>query len=1245
MIKDNILNKSLLLLGLILISSWQLSAREIIGFEGKSHDLAKTASDCQAATAQTELNINNVRTRLLAGGDLWWDLSDARYEIPKVVPGSGEPSRHSLFAGALWIGGIDALGQLKVAAQTYRQTGNDFYPGPLDNNGQVNKDICKNFDNFWKVEAEEINLFLQAYEISDGNISFSNIPESILGWPARNNQFFVEFNDFALPADKDLAPFWDENDDGEYNPLDGDYPVIDQTNEGVYADQMIWWIFNDRGNAHSETGGEAIGLQISALAFGFATNDEVNNMSFYKYVIENNSSSSLDSVFFSQWVDPDLGNFDDDYVGCDTLNDLGIVYNGDGFDDGLQGYGDNVPVLAVDFFKGPNDENGKQLGMNSFLYYDNNFTTTGNPETVTHFYGYMAGAWKDGSPFTFGGNGYGGSEPFDFIFPGDPSDPEGWSECTDNNPPADRRFLQTSGPFRLDPGVVNDVIVGVVWVRDGTWTPCSSFRSLLNADKKAQALFDSGFKQINGPDAPNMTIRELDKELVLTLWNSPSSNNDKEEYEEAEPVLRSVGIGDSLYKFQGYRIYQLKNSTVTPGDFGNPSLAREIATVDIADGVGTIINYQEDALVGSVVPTLEVEGNDQGVDHTFQITQDAFAVGDNKLVNYKRYYYSVIAYAYNGYTLFDPNNPNADPNAQKLPYLAGRNNVEVYTAIPHLPANQFGGSFNAQYGDGPEITQISGVGNGGNELELTQTSVDAIVANSSIEDPVYVGGAGPIGVKVFDPSLIPNRRFRVKILDNAFFEFSQGKRGGTVSIDDNGNLFYEAPAEGNISTDNFSYTIIDQFGKTDVGSIVVELDGSSVDFGGAFMDTRSVHGITGAADNDLNIDVLVNDDVSIATNVEITEFTQPESGTVVLEGNNTFTYTPTQGDPFGIHVFNYTIKDNAGAGITTSAQVWINITNSADGARVEAVDDIIDLNANSGVVTGPLDNDNSLLLAVDGRINPSATWVLSDADSGEILEVSEKSIASANEQAIGGYEKLGENDSPFGFTVNVEQTINASEGNAVISGELTFEQTNNQWLTTISDGESTSEFNWIRGGDSEDASGFAYNDFRDGFNGPFLDAEGNYEELLDGGVAPYTLVANPSGSLQVGETESFVLPISPGCSDCGSVNGQGIVSDNRLGDVQSVDVIFTPNKELWTQCVVVEMGRFAGTNQGLAEKNAMRQAPSIDKDGNQLDETGRSWFPGYAINVATGERLNICLVKILLLVPKTVVIWFGIQPI
>ena len=45
----------------------------------------------------------------MGGGDMWWDLADAQYEIPK----GGD--KNSLFAGALWIGGVDDGGQLKVA--------------------------------------------------------------------------------------------------------------------------------------------------------------------------------------------------------------------------------------------------------------------------------------------------------------------------------------------------------------------------------------------------------------------------------------------------------------------------------------------------------------------------------------------------------------------------------------------------------------------------------------------------------------------------------------------------------------------------------------------------------------------------------------------------------------------------------------------------------------------------------------------------------------------------------------------------------------------------------------------------------------------------------------------------------------------------------------------------------------------------------------------------------------------------
>ena len=75
-------------------------------------------------------------------------------------------------------------------------------------------------------------------------------------------------------------------------------------------------MFNDNGNIHTETGSEsAIGLEIQAQAFGFTTNDEINNMTFYSYKILNRSTSVLNEAYFGQWVDPDLGNYQDDYVG------------------------------------------------------------------------------------------------------------------------------------------------------------------------------------------------------------------------------------------------------------------------------------------------------------------------------------------------------------------------------------------------------------------------------------------------------------------------------------------------------------------------------------------------------------------------------------------------------------------------------------------------------------------------------------------------------------------------------------------------------------------------------------------------------------------------------------------------------------------------------------------------------------------------------------------------------------------
>jgi hypothetical protein len=275
-----------------------LSAKENIGqtSSGKTDENRALSADCAPATAQTDLAVNNVRTTILAGGDMWWDLSNGQYEIPKIPEGSTEQPKHSLFAGSLWIGGIDAGGQLKVAAMTYRQTGNDFWPGPLSlDDVDISADECSNWDKHFKMSRADVEEFVAAFETPEDYPSYT-VPQSIYDWPAHP----------MSPSEGQayyLAPFFDRDGDGTYDPNAGDYPDYDVTgSQGcdatLYGDETLWWVFNDKGNIHTETGAESIGLEIHAQAFGFATNDEINNMTFYQYKIYNRSTFTLTDTYF-----------------------------------------------------------------------------------------------------------------------------------------------------------------------------------------------------------------------------------------------------------------------------------------------------------------------------------------------------------------------------------------------------------------------------------------------------------------------------------------------------------------------------------------------------------------------------------------------------------------------------------------------------------------------------------------------------------------------------------------------------------------------------------------------------------------------------------------------------------------------------------------------------------------------------------------------------------------------------------
>ncbi len=770
------------------------------------------ASTCTPASAKTDMDINNVRTTIMTGGDMWWDLANnPKYEIPK---GGGA---HSIFAGALWIGGVDAGGALKVAAMTYRQTGNDFWPGPLDTvTASIDGSVCSQFDRHWKITRKEVEDFV-SYSNGGGPMNYV-IPEVIRNWPGNGNS--------ADGQAHYLAPFVDVDNDTYYNYALGDYPGYDLTgNAGctrnqLYGDQTLWWVFNDEGNIHSETGAQSIGLEIQAQAFAFATNDEINNMTFYSYKIINRSTVTMNETYFGQWTDADLGDPFDDYVGCDVARGLGYTYNGRANDGGnpaggAGSYGANPPAIGMDFFEGPIadpndgednnrngviDEVGEQIIMSKFVYYDNLGSVQGNPDNATHYYNYLSGYWKDGTPLTYGGNAYGGSTPCDFMFPGDsdptwwgtggqPQTPAIWDEASVGNTYQDRRMLQSAGPFTLQVGAVNYITVGAVWARASSGGPAASVELLRSTDDKAQRLFDNCFRTLDGPTAPDLTIQEMDKELAIYITNPLGSNNYLENYEAIDPSIvyttlhSSLATLDTTYNFEGYQVFQLKDAQVTTADLYNPDKARLVMQNDVRNGVTQLVNYEFDQSLNADVPKdMTIEANDEGIAHSFSVTTDAFASGDNRLVNHKTYYYMVLAYAYNGYLAyddesFDVNDPLAPSNiGQKRSYLAGRKNVRTYTAIPHITSPEAGGTDQpANYGTGLKLTRIEGTGNGNNHLELTLASEEAIVnavpvnfnGSARLDHVQYEGGAGPVNVKVIDPLNVPLGEFSLQLANNA----------------------------------------------------------------------------------------------------------------------------------------------------------------------------------------------------------------------------------------------------------------------------------------------------------------------------------------------------------------------------------------------------------------------------------------------------------------------------------------------
>ena len=1169
--------------------------------DGGKNQRAQTAAGCTPSSAFEWLDINNVRTRINAGGDMWWDLpsgTGSKYFIP------ANGSATSLYAGSLWIAGVDINNQLKCAALRFRQVGNDYYTGPLtiDGSASIDDATCARWDKIFKITRAQVDEFLANCDENGIPDPSYQIPSIIKNWPAHPTE-----NDPAGISHY-LAPFYDKDGDGEYDPTQGDYPYYDITNELCHTkiptmdeeiegtmygsilsdqvlkgDQTLWWIFNDKGASHTESGGDAIGIEVRAQAFAFSTNDEINNMTFYSYEIINRSTYVLTGTYFSPWTDVDLGYAKDDYVGCDVGRGLGYGYNGSNTDGSgePEAYGAQPPAVGIDFFQGPymdpdgidnpkysytveihysvdpatgdttytydttnyqqicdesingvNFGNGiiddERFGMRRFVYHNNASTDNGDPTTAPQYYNYLRGIWKNGAKMRYGGNAFSGSDVVgpecDFMFPGD-SDPWNWgtggekpnggynengkiwTEETCGNAPNDRRFMQSAGPFTLQPGAVNYITFGVPWARASSGGAWASVELLRVVDDKCQALFDNCFKVIDGPNAPDLTIRELDQQLIIYLSNSALSNNYGESYSELDPEIPEIwfepglptydsihatldnghdtvflvltGNGqpiehayDRYYRFEGYKVYQLANAEVGADDLDDTNKARLVFQCDIKNNVARLINFEYDESLQASVPKLKVDGANSGITHSFVVNDDKFSTGDNPtLVNHNTYYFMAVSYAYNNYATYIPDNPDA-LEGQKKPYLEGRKNIQIYSAVPHKLVD--GTVLNSTYGDKPAITRLVGVGNGGNELEMTQACIDEILSKPLADDsvnvlgspnypicyhPEYEAGYGPINVQVIDPLKVVSAKYE---------------------------LWFDS-----------LYPVY-------------------------------THNIT---------------------------------GDIQVEGDSALRMAS-----------NWFLKD------TNTGEIFASDTNTVLGGEQIFLDRGISITINQ-----PYDI---------GRVSVGKTYY--DNDWHDYATV----IAT---------------------------------NNGVITSSIEFEDETNKWLDGIHDKDIPgSPLDWIRAGTYIDQDNAANNDFsmssgsNDAGGSKPWDPNQFYETIGKGTWSPYILCSDGGGA-------------KPG--PLAEANSR---ETNYFKYTASVDIVLTADTNLWTRCPVLEMCNDNKLSEGGAKRFDLRKHASVDKQGRSkegdyteregsLEETdpdfiaaqGMGWFPGYVIDVESGARLNV----------------------
>ncbi len=585
----------------------------------------------------TYLDVNNISTVFWDQGYADIDVQDlnAGFVFPK---GSGKTAVFQ--SGFLW-GGI-VNGEVRVGGSAYRsglQTGKILSVGvPEDPNLPKNR--------IYRIRPDYRTGDVSS-EVRDEGKSAAEI----------RAQYALDWNEWPVA---DGAPYTDVDSNGVYDPT-VDIPGVPG------ADMTVYFISNDlnAGNTTFLYGSNPIGIELQTTIWAYSQQGALGNMFFKRYLMINKSTSTVDSMYVTQWADCDDGDATDDFTGCDTTLSVFYTYNAFATDAVYNPL--PPPCVGFDFFQGPVvDSPGdsaifrghriydkRNLPMTASYYFARGDATVTDPtqgsyEGTLQFYNFMKGRiGRTGQIFT---DPHGRQTTF--ALDGDPVAGTGWIDGQ-ILPAGDRRNGGASGPFTFAPGDTQEVVVAEIAAGAIPGVNRLAAISLMKFfDQSAQLAYDNFFTVPSAPPPPKVTVTETDHEVIFTWGNDPVAV-------EATETSNNAG-----FRFQGYNVYQLPSASATLDQ------ATRIATYDIVDGVTVILDKFFDALNGVLTTRVAQVGKDTGIKRSLSVTADALK-GNTPLINGIRYYFAITAYSYNS-------SPTAVPNNLENP-------LKIITVVPHSP--------------------------------------------------------------------------------------------------------------------------------------------------------------------------------------------------------------------------------------------------------------------------------------------------------------------------------------------------------------------------------------------------------------------------------------------------------------------------------------------------------------------------------------------------------------------------------